>query len=114
VSAYAQAIPEMAAQGQDASGPVRAIADLIAARKKGTPVEKAVSDIFAPPEPEAPAEGEAPVEPGMEAMMGGAPAPGGVDLPQAPPSDNVQQLLSQLSGGGRATSSVRTMRSAAI
>jgi hypothetical protein len=50
----------------------------------------------------------------MEAMMGGAPAPGGVDLPQAPPSENVQQLLSQLSGGGRATSSVRTMRSAAI
>lgn len=96
---YAQAIPQMAASGQDPTEPVRAIATLIAERKKGTPVEKAAESIFTPP---------APVEPAMPAAPGGEPPMSGMDM--APPQGGgLQQLLSQLSGTGNPSTSVRTM-----
>jgi hypothetical protein len=112
IASYAQAIPEMASQGQDASGPVRAIAELIEARKKGTPVEQAAEKIFAPPEPPP----EQAVPGGMspeEALMGAAPA-GAPEIDQPPSEFGIQQLLSQLTGSGNATASVRTMQSSMI
>lgn len=116
IASYAQAIPEMAAQGQDASGPVRAIAELIEARKKGTPVEQAAEKIFAPPEPEVPAEGMSPEEQMMQEMAGAGapPGPGGPNIPAPPSGEGMQQLLSQLTGSGNATASVRTMQSTPI
>lgn len=110
ISSYAQAIPEMASQGADPSEPVRVIAGMIEARKKGVPVEKAAEDLFAPPPPPEPQPGEAaapevPGEapPGMPSPSGGPPRPEGV-----------QQLLSQLSGTGKASASVRTMQQTPI
>lgn len=110
IAAFAQAIPQMAASGQDASAPVRAIADLIEARKKGVPVERAAGEIFAPPEPETP-------DPAADPLMNSDPV---VSDPMAalsgpPPQisgqpESMQQLLSQLTGSGNATASVRTMR----
>jgi hypothetical protein len=58
---------------------------VIAARQKGTPIEKAIELAFKPPEPE-PAPPELALESGMEANMLGSPdemaqAGGGQDLP---------------------------------
>jgi len=103
ISAMTQAIPAMATQGQDPSMLVEQIAKVIDARKKGTPIEDAVLDIFRKPEPEvSPAvEPGAPVEqaPVQEEMMMGAPgeaAPAG-EPPQAPPPD-IAAILAQLGG----------------
>lgn len=109
IQAYAQAIPEMAANGADASEPVRLIAGMIDARRKGTPVEKAAEKLFAPP-PQTPAAetpGVPPGPPGTEPTQ--APGGGGVDIPQ-PATPGMAQLLAQLSGSGRADTSVRTVR----
>jgi len=103
ISAMTQAIPAMATQGQDPSMLVEQIAKVIEARKKGTPIEDAVLDIFRKPEPEvSPAvEPGAPVEqaPVQEEMMMGAPgeaAPAG-EPTQAPPPD-IAAILAQLGG----------------
>jgi hypothetical protein len=109
IQAYAQAIPEMAATGQDASDPVRKIAGLIAARKKGTPVEKAAEVLFpepAPPPEVSPASMDAqPGPPGQMPMQ----APGGGPSFDGPPPAGMQQMLAQLSGTGNPSTSVRTM-----
>jgi hypothetical protein len=118
---YAQTIPQMAANGQDPIETVMALAEVIAARKKGTPIEEALEEVFTPepePEPEpmgieemAAAEtfngGQMP--PGMEGGMPQA-APGApqIDVPPQPPS--MQQLLSGLRGDGSPTMGARTMR----
>jgi hypothetical protein len=115
VSAFAQAIPQMASQGQDASEPVRAIAGLIEARKKGTSIEKAVEELFPPPEPQQPAPademGQMPGPPGQP-QMPGAPG-GGVDI-EEPQPEGMAQMLSQLSGNGRADTSIRQVRMAPL
>lgn len=104
VQAYAQAIPQMAATGGDPSSVVRVLADLVEARKKGTPIEEAASAAFQPPEPPA-------AEPGMgqeQAPAQGAPAPmslGGGGQPRG-----MSELLAQLSDSGRASMSARTVR----
>lgn len=103
VQAYAQAIPEMAATGQDAAKPVAAIASMIEARKKGVPVEKAASEIFTPPPPPEPMPGE---------PMPGQMPPGAPPVPpdmSGPPPQGMQQLLSQLSGTGQPSTSARTV-----
>ena len=110
VSAYAQAIPSMAASGQDAAGPVRAIADLIEARKKGIPVEKAASEIFAPPPPPPGVAGQGQEPESLTNDQGQPAAPGGGIPSGPPPPQGMQQLLSQLTGSGNATASVRTMQ----
>ena len=106
IQAYAQAIPEMAATGQDAAKPVAAIASMIEARKKGTPVEKAAEAIFA--EPENPQEDM--LEGGVEEGAGPMPGqmPGAPNIQQAPPG-GMAQLLSQLSGSGQASTSSRVV-----
>lgn len=105
ISAMTQAIPAMATQGQDPSMFVEQIAKVIDARKKGTPIEDAVLDVFKKPEPEvSPAvEQGAPVEQVPEEMMMGAPgeaAPAGEPTPPeggAPPPD-IAAILAQLGG----------------
>ena len=105
VQAYSQAIPQMAATGEDPSKVVKVIADLVEARKKGTPIEEAASAVFAPPAPV-----ESPEMPASEpSPLGGPPSPmrmgggGGAPRPMA-------ELLAQLTDGGRASMASRTVR----
>jgi hypothetical protein len=120
LTAYTQAIPQMATQGQDASEVVRKIAAVIKARQKGQALEDAIEATFAPQQQVPPAgapansvEQPSPAPEGMPAggapsEMGGMPAMpmGGA---QAGPPD-IQTLLSSLSGSGAANASVRTSR----
>jgi hypothetical protein len=86
VAQYAQAIPAIAAQGQDPSQIVSRIAEVIKGRQKGKQLETIVQEVFPSPEPqpevpmgaEVPAAGMAPVpasQPTPE-QMGAAPAAG--------------------------------------
>jgi hypothetical protein len=81
VAQYAQAIPALAAQGQDPSIIVSRIAEVIKGRQKGLSLESIVEKAFAPePPPEMP-----PMAPGMEQQLpaaGAAPAPASQQTPQ--------------------------------
>lgn len=115
MQSYAQAIPQMAAAGQDASVPIRQIVQVIEDRKKGIQIEDAMAKAFTPPEP-TPEEqmaaqqqqmppGAPPGMGGPEMAMAGGPQ---IEVPQAPPSQ--AQLLSQLSGDGTPRTSARVVR----
>jgi hypothetical protein len=116
LTAYTQAIPQMATQGQDASDVVRKIASVIKARQKGQALEDAIEATFAPQQQVPPAgaptqavEQPSPVPAG--APVGGASPQGEVQLPPAEESaPDIQSLLSSLTGGGEANASVRTIR----
>jgi hypothetical protein len=118
LTAFSQAIPQMATQGQDASEVVRKIAAVIKARQKGVALEDAIEATFAPQQQVPPAGAPQMVEqpsPAPEGVPAGgalteAPVEGApVEIPQeAPPA--LQSLLSSLSGQGQASASVRTMR----
>jgi hypothetical protein len=77
VAQYAQAIPALAAQGQDPSQIVSRIAEVIKGRQKGLQLETIVEKVFMPePQPEVPAE-----------MMGGeVPAAGMAPVPASQPT----------------------------
>ena len=115
LTAYTQAIPQMATQGQDASEVVRKIAAVIKARQKGQALEDAIEATFAPQQQVPPAGAPQMVEqmsPAPEGVpAGGAIAPeGGPEIAppeQAPP--DIMSILSSLSGGGEANASVRTI-----
>ena len=81
VASSAIAIPQMAAQGQDPSNLIRAIAQVVTGRQKGEALESVVTKAFQPePQPEVPAAG---VAPGLGQT---APAQGGpVAAPAAGP-----------------------------
>ena len=86
---YAQSIPALAAQGQDVSGPIKALAKVIDDRRKGKSLADSVVEAFTPePEPEAPAQ-PSPEEMMMAQMGQGSPemAPEGMMAPegQLPP-----------------------------
>jgi hypothetical protein len=49
---YAQSIPALAAQGQDVSGPINALAKVIDDRRKGKSLADSVVEAFTPPKPE--------------------------------------------------------------
>jgi hypothetical protein len=116
ITAYTQAIPQMAASGGDASEVVRKIAAVIKARQKGQALEDAIEATFAPQQQVPPA-GAAPMveqpSPAPAASPAGGALPpeqGGPEMapPQeAPPS--IMNLLSSLSGSGEANASVRTI-----
>jgi len=112
LTAYTQAIPQMATQGQDASEVVRKIAAVIKARQKGQALEDAIEATFAPQQQVPPAGVPQSVEqmsPAPEAVpAGGAPSPQ-MQLGQQQAPD-IQSLLSSLSGAGQANASVRTIR----
>ena len=105
LTAYTQAIPQMATQGQDASEVVRKIAAVIKARQKGQALEDAIEATFAPqPQPVPPAGVPQAVEQPSPAPEG---APAGGTLPPEAPQD-IQSLLSSLTSGGNATARVTT------
>jgi hypothetical protein len=103
LQAYTQAIPQMAASGGDPSDIVKKIAQVIKARQKGTSIEDAVEDIFAPELPPAGAPTVEQPSPAPAAPVGGSPVPQGA---QAQP--DIQTLLSSLSASGAANASART------
>ena len=118
VSAYAQAIPSLATQGQDPGEILGRIATVIDGRQKGTPIEQVIAEAFAPQAPpesemvEAPGQeqpvpgsaGEAPGggASGLSAATGGprGVAPGQVGQGGRPP---IQYLLAGLTGSGKPT-----------
>ena len=84
VAQYAQAIPALAAQGQDPSEIVSRIAAVIQGRQKGLSLESVVEKAFAPPPmPEMP-----PMMPGMPGAEQMIPAAGAASAPasQQPPN----------------------------
>jgi hypothetical protein len=106
VAQYAQAIPALAAQGQDPSLIVSRIAEVIKGRQKGLALETIVERAFAPePPPEMP-----PMAPGMEQQLpaaGAATAPASQQPPQeqagmapaAGQKPDIATLLAGLTGG---------------
>ena len=103
LTAYTQAIPSMATQGQDASEVVRKIAEVIKSRQKGVSLEDAIEATFAPQQQVPPAgaptqavEQPSPAPEGVPA--GGAPSPAAPE--QAP---DIQTILSSLSSSGAAS-----------
>ena len=98
VAALAQAIPQMAANGQDPREIVMQMAEVIKLREKGDTIDEAVAKVFAPKEQPAP-----PVNPEMDALAAaqaaGAQPPAGPGGPQiAEPQSPGQDLLMQLAG----------------
>ena len=107
LTAYTQAIPQMATQGQDASDVVRKIAAVIKARQKGQALEDAIEATFAPQQqPVPPAGTPQAVEQTSPAPVG---APAGGSTPMEPPAD-IMSLLSGITGSGKPTASVRSTR----
>ncbi len=101
VAQYAQALPEMAAQGQDAALVVSRIAEVIKGRQKGLALESIVEKVFTPePMPEAPMP-----MPGMEQIpaAGAVPAPASQQPPQeqagATPAAGQRPDIAQLLAG---------------
>lgn len=121
IQSYSQTLPELAASGQDPTQVIKVLGDLIDARKKGTPIEIAISDAFKPKEPQV-SPGQMAEDP-MAAMsqdpmsggqMPGGPPPGGAPGGGAPPPQGMQQLLAGLSGSGEPSMAARTMRQTQI
>ena len=109
LASMAQAIPQMAMQGQDPSALVRQMSEVIKARKAGKSIEDAIEEVFKPENP--PAGAEAQSEQPVPAAPGSAPA-GGAPAPQGRP--DLQSILSTMTGEGRGRSAVRTTRERAI
>jgi hypothetical protein len=113
LTASAQAIPQMVAQGQDASEIVRNIAAVIKARQKGQSLEDAIEATFTPQQQVPPA-GEAsmveqPSPAPAAAPAGGAPSPEGAAPIQAPQqAPDIQTILSSLTASGKAGGRVVT------
>jgi hypothetical protein len=113
ITAMAQAIPAMATSGGDPASIVTKIAGVITARQKGTSLEDAVAEAFAP-EQQVPPVGAtpSPVEqpspvPGA-APAGGLPPEAGMGLAPPAPAPDIQTILSTLSGSGKASGRVTT------
>lgn len=94
MAALPQAIPQMAAGGQDPRQLVEQLAQVIKLRENGKTIDEAVRQVFAPKEP-----AQEPQSPDMEALMaaqgGGAQPPAGgpqIDQPQSPGQDLLMQM----------------------
>lgn len=113
ITAYTQAIPQMAASGGDASEVVRKIAAVIKARQKGQALEDAIEATFAPQQQVPPA-GAAPMveqpspAPTASPAGGALPTEGGapIEAPQEQP--DIQTILSSLTASGKAGGRVVT------
>jgi hypothetical protein len=85
VAGYAQSIPALAQNGQDPGEVLERVAEIIVGREKGKPIEKIVTEAFAPPEPTpeelAMMEQEAAMQQGMgmDPGMGGGGGGGGLN-----------------------------------
>ena len=110
LTAYTQAIPQMATQGQDASEVVRKIAAVIKARQKGQALEDAIEATFTPQQQVPPAGAPPQTVEQTSPAPSGPPAGGSpVEMQQQPPQD-AMSLISSLTGTGKANASVRTSR----
>ena len=78
VAQYAQAVPTLAAQGQDVTQVITRLADVIKGRPKGLLIENVIEKAFAMPEQPAAPAGQPPISP----AAGGIPAP--ASQPQTP------------------------------
>jgi hypothetical protein len=107
VAQYAQAIPALAAQGQDPSEIITRIASVIQGRQKGQSLESTIEKAFTPEPPPTPQ--MPPMAPGMEQQLpaaGAAPAPASAQPPQeqggmAPAAGqrpDIAQLLAGITG----------------
>ncbi len=84
---YAQAIPALAAQGQDPTQIIGRIAEVIKGRQKGLQIETVIEKAFAPEEPVQPEMPEMSEMAMMEQQMspaGAAPAPASQPSPETP------------------------------
>ena len=111
LTAYTQAIPQMATQGQDASDVVRKIAAVIKARQKGQALEDAIEATFAPQQQVPPAGASNPMVEQTSPAPAGAPvggSPQGALLPEQAPPPDLQTILSSLTSGGKAGGRVVT------
>ena len=111
VAGYAQAIPVLAQAGEDPGDILARLSAIILGRQKGEPIEKVISEAFAPePAPEMPGVEEpgatpegAPPGPGLNGineqglMRGVAPGQAGMGPGGSP---DVQQMLAGLTGRG--------------
>ena len=100
VASYANAIPQMAMQGQDPSKAIIALAAAIKGRQNGDAIEDVLAQAFAQqvsPQVAAPGQpGEAPSgEPTPQGMPQGMPQP-----PQGGQASSLQNLLAGLSSSG--------------
>ena len=109
LASMAQAIPQMAMQGQDPTALVRKMSEVIKARKAGKSIEEAIEEVFEPENPPAGAEEQS--EQPVPAAPGAAPV-GGASAPQGRP--DLQSILSTLSGEGAGRAVARTTRERAI
>ena len=112
LTAYTQAIPQMATQGQDASEVVRKIAAVIKARQKGQALEDAIEATFAPQQQVPPTGASNPMVEQTSPAPSGAPVGGPpqeqpVQLPEQQAPD-IQTILSSLTSGGKAGGRVVT------
>lgn len=102
MSQLAQAIPQMTAQGQDPSELAMKMAAVIKARQKGTAIETAVSEVFAPtpapaPVPTPQVASEVPPMAPVEQPVPIAPAQAASEAPQTQQAPaGLQELLAQL------------------
>ena len=110
LTAYTQAIPQMATQGQDASEVVRKIAAVIKARQKGQALEDAIEATFTPQQQVPPAGAPTQAVEQTSPAPSGPPAGGSPLSPQQAPPQDAMSLISSLTGTGKANASVRTSR----
>ena len=113
LTALSQAIPQMVAGGQDASGIVNKIAAVIKARQKGQALEDAIEATFAPQQPVPSAgvstsmvEQTSPAPSGAPAGGALPPEQGGEMVPQQAP--DIQTILSSLTASGKGNARVVT------
>jgi hypothetical protein len=99
LNASAQGIPQLIANGGDPTTIVKKIAEVIRMRQKGTQIEDAINEVFAPELP-----------PAGEASMVEQPSPAPAAAPAGgTPPQGLQSLLSSLTMGGTANASARTV-----
>lgn len=94
IAALAQAIPQMAANGQDPREVALQIAEVIRLRERGETIDAAITQVFAPKE--QPATGQSPDLAALMAAQAGAGAAAGPQV--APPQSPGQDLLMQMAG----------------
>jgi len=114
LTALSQAIPQMVAGGQDASGIVNKIAAVIKARQKGQALEDAIEATFAPQQPVPSAGVSNPMVEQTSPAPSGAPAGGalpseqGAPMQAPTPPPDIQSILTSLTSGGKGNARVVT------
>lgn len=101
VESLAAALPQMATQGQDVSGPLAKIAQLISLRQKGQSLEDAATTVFAPPAPPpgTPEAGATETDPAANAAPpDGAGSPGGPGAQDQGPPDLMNLMAGMRNG----------------